>query len=148
MLGQFWRVILVIEMNPKDCIFCQIVAQELPAYKVYEDDEFLAFLDIRPLNPGHTQVIPKKHFRWVWEVPNFGQYWEVAKKVAQGIMATLGAGAVSFVTLGQEVAHAHIWVVPRFADDDHGGVLDWGNVKETPKAQMEQIAEKIRKAVK
>lgn len=132
----------------ESCIFCKIVAGEIPSYKVYEDEKFLAFLDIRPLNPGHTQVIPKKHYRWTWDVPNFGDYWEVARKVAQGAMKGLGVGSVSFATLGHEVPHAHIWVIPRFAGDGHGGLINWANIKNIERDKLEEIAEKIRKAVK
>ena len=53
----------------QECIFCQIVAGKLPSYKVYEDEEFLAFLDIFPKSTGHTLVIPKKHVEWVWDLP-------------------------------------------------------------------------------
>lgn len=55
-----------------DCPFCKIVGGEIPSAKVYEDDEHLAFLDIRPQSPGHTLIIPKKHQRWVWDVPKQG----------------------------------------------------------------------------
>lgn len=130
------------------CVFCQIVAGKLPAYKVYEDEEFLVFLDIRPLNPGHSQVIPKKHYRWTWDVPNFGAYWEAARKVAKAVMRGLGARTVSFATLGQEVPHAHIWVIPRFPDDGHAGFINWQEVKEISKEEMARIAQKVRKAVK
>lgn len=57
-------------MTDSNCIFCEIVKGEIPAYKVYEDGNFLAFLDINPQSPGHTQVITKKHYRWVWDVPS------------------------------------------------------------------------------
>ena len=57
----------------QDCIFCKIVAGEIPCRKVYEDDNFLAFFDVRPLNLGHTLVIPKKHCRWVWDVDNIDE---------------------------------------------------------------------------
>ena len=59
-------------MEKDTCIFCKIVKKELPAYVVYENDNFLAFLDIYPLAPGHVQIIPKNHYRWVWDVPNIG----------------------------------------------------------------------------
>ena len=61
-------------------IFTKIVNGEIPCYKVAEDENFLAFLSIDPLSPGHTLVIPKKHYRWVWDVPNAGDFFEVAKK--------------------------------------------------------------------
>ncbi len=79
----------------KDCIFCKIVRGEIPCHKIYEDDGFLAFLDINPQSPGHTQVIPKKHYRWVWDLPparaggaqagvpgNIGDYFGVVQKIA------------------------------------------------------------------
>lgn len=141
-------IILKVEMVTQDCVFCKIVTGEIPSYKIYEDSDFLAFLDTRPLNSGHAQVIPKRHFRWTWEVPNFGDYWEAVRKVAQGIMKALGADHVSFVTLGYEVAHAHIWVVPRFPNDGHGGLIDWSNVNDIKDSKMQEIARKIRKAVK
>jgi len=68
-----------------DCIFCKIVKGEIPAFKVYEDNDFLAFLDINPISVGHTLLIPKKHYRWVYDVPNFGEYWQVAQKIALSI---------------------------------------------------------------
>ena len=66
----------------KNCIFCKIVAGAIPSHKVYEDDKFLAFLDIHPLAPGHVQIIPKNHYRFVWDVPNAGEYFEITKKLA------------------------------------------------------------------
>jgi len=66
-------------MTGPNCIFCKIVKGEIPAYKIYEDENFLAFLDINPQSPGHTQVIPKRHYRWVWDIPNVGAYFEVVK---------------------------------------------------------------------
>lgn len=94
------------------CIFCKIVAKEVPAEVVYEDDNFLAFLDIRPLSPGHTLVIPKRHHRWVWEVPQAGAYFEVAKKVALAQQKAFGVEMVLSKIVGEEVPHAHVWVFP------------------------------------
>ncbi|MEK9284902.1 HIT domain-containing protein [Bradyrhizobium sp. ISRA442] len=68
-----------------DCPFCKIVSGEIPSTKVYEDDEHLAFLDIRPQSPGHTLVIPRKHRRWVWDVPNVGAYFEVVRMIARAM---------------------------------------------------------------
>lgn len=66
----------------ENCIFCKIIKKEIPAEIVYEDKDFIAFLDINPQSPGHCQVIPKKHVRWVWDYENVGAYFEVAKKIA------------------------------------------------------------------
>jgi len=95
-----------------DCIFCKIVTGEIPAHKVYEDDNFLAFLDIRPESPGHTQIIPKQHYRWVWDVPNAGEYFEVAKKIALAQQKAFNTDFVLSKIIGNEVPHAHIWVFP------------------------------------
>jgi len=94
------------------CIFCKIVKGEIPSYKVYEDDNFLAFLDINPQSPGHTQVIPKQHYKFVWEVPNAGEYFEVAKKIALAQQKAFNQGVIISRIVGTEVPHAHIWIFP------------------------------------
>ncbi len=98
----------------EDCIFCKIVKGEIPCQKVYEDDHYLAFLDIKPLSPGHTLLIPKDHYRWVYDVPNFGQYWEVARDLALKLKDQHQAKFISFLTLGDEVPHAHIHLIPKY----------------------------------
>ena len=94
------------------CIFCKIIKKEIPAQIVYEDENFLAFLDINPQSPGHTQVIPKQHYRWVWDVPNAGEYFEAAKKVALAQRKAFDTDFVLSRIVGDEVPHAHIWVFP------------------------------------
>lgn len=96
----------------KDCIFCKIVAGEIPCHKVYEDETFLAFLDINPQSPGHTQVIPKKHIRWVWDTENTGEYFEVTKKIALAQRKAFNTDFILSKIVGDEVPHAHIWVFP------------------------------------
>lgn len=95
-----------------DCIFCKIVAGTLPSHKVYEDEKFLAFLDIRPLSPGHTLIIPKKHYRWVWDVENIGEYFTVVQKIAKALQQVSGTNEVHMRVVGEEVFHAHVWVYP------------------------------------
>jgi histidine triad (HIT) family protein len=130
------------------CIFCQIIKGKIPCHKVYEDDDFLGFLDIRPFNPGHALVIPKKHYRWVWQVPKVGQYWQAANKVALAQLKVLvNPLAVFFLTSGFEIEHAHIHVLPRFKNDGHGGFVKFGNFKKISQKQMQTIAKKIFKAV-
>ena len=107
-----------------DCIFCKIIAGEIPSYKIYEDDLFLAFLDINPTNPGHTLLIPKKHYRWVYDVPEFARYWQVAQKIALSIKkSSLNPDFVTFLTIGDEVHHAHIHIIPRYRNDSVGPAL-------------------------
>jgi len=99
----------------KDCVFCKIVTGEIQAYKVYEDDRYLAFLDIRPLSPGHTLVIPKEHHRWVWDVADMGGYFTVVRKIAKALQHISGTDEVHMKVLGEEVHHAHVWI---FANPD------------------------------
>jgi histidine triad (HIT) family protein len=84
---------------------------------VYEDDNFLAFLDIHPMGPGHTQIIPKKHYRWVWDVPNAGEFFEVAKKIALAQKKAFNADVIRSQIYGEEVPHAHIWIWPDTVGD-------------------------------
>ncbi len=95
-----------------DCIFCKIIKGEIPSHKVYEDAEFLAFLDRDPLSPGHTLVIPKQHYRWVWDVPQAGKYFEVAQKIALAQKKAFQTDFVLSKIVGEEVPHAHIWIYP------------------------------------
>jgi len=134
-------------MDEKPCTFCQIAAKKIPSRIVYEDENFIAFLDIRPLNPGHTLLIPKVHYRWVNDIPNFGEMWEVARKVSMGITKALNALLISYATLGFDVPHAHIWIIPRFENDGHGGAINWAAIKEIPDAEMGEIARKIRENI-
>ena len=117
-----------------DCIFCKIVRGEISSYKVYEDDNFIAFLSIHPLSPGHTLVIPKKHERWVWDVPNFAEYAGVAQKIALAQRKAFDTKSIWAHVEGAEVPHAHIWVYPN---------------PEIPgdKTDFEGNAEKIRQAL-
>ncbi len=117
-----------------NCIFCKIVKGEIPAHKVYEDGDFLAFLDIHPQSPGHVQVIPKTHYRWVWDIPNAGAYFEVAQKIARAQQKAFNTDWILSKTIGDEVPHAHLWVFP---NDKTGG----------DRNDFEGNAEKIRAAL-
>ena len=96
----------------KNCIFCKIANKEIPSQIIYEDDEFIAFLDISPQSPGHTQVIPKKHYRWVWDVANIGKYFEIVKKIAIAQQKAFETDWILSKIIGDEIEHAHIWIFP------------------------------------
>ena len=97
-----------------DCIFCKIVAGQIPCYKIYEDADFLAFLDIEPWVEGHTLVIPKKHYHWVWDVPpaEVGKYFAVAAKIAKHYQKVFPTEFVMSFIYGYDVPHAHIQLFP------------------------------------
>jgi histidine triad (HIT) family protein len=96
----------------EDCIFCKIANGDIPAYKVYEDEKFIAFLDLFPLEKGHTLVIPKKHFELVWDVENVGEYFEVCTKIAKHYQVVSENRIVFSLVHGEGVAHAHIHIIP------------------------------------
>ena len=124
-----------------ECVFCRIASKEIPANIVYEDADFLGILDIAPLNKGHVQLIPKMHYRWTWDVPNFGSYWEAARTVAKAQMKALDASMVEFLTHGMDVTHAHIWIVPIY---EHEAFIDTANRKTFTEEEMKETAEKIK----
>ncbi len=128
----------------ENCIFCQIVAGTSPSYKVYEDEMFLGFLDIFPRVKGHTVLIPKKHYRWVYDVPEFGTYWEAVLKLTRAMQKALHPQFVTYVTHGLEVEHAHIHVLPR----SKGETSFVPETRQFPKEEMQKMAEKIYKEVK
>jgi histidine triad (HIT) family protein len=132
------------------CIFCKIVEGEIPSYKVYEDDSVLAFLDIAPVNIGHTLVIPKEHFENILETPEdlIADMMKVAKKVSHGIDA-LGSDGINInmnnrAAAGQVIFHSHIHVIPRYADD---GFQMWHGRRGYNPGEAVETAEKIKKGL-
>jgi histidine triad (HIT) family protein len=127
-----------------NCIFCKIVRGEIPCYKVYEDENFLGFLDIRPIATGHVQLVPKQHYRWTYDVPNFGEFFESAKKVGLAAKKAVNSDYISFLTFGNDVPHAHIWIIPRFKGDSHEGhgINTDNRLSPTPE-QLKELAIKI-----
>ena len=108
------------------CIFCKIVAGEIPSIRVYEDSDVLAFMDIGPLVKGHTLVIPKSHHNLISETPDdvLAKVIAVVRRVAQAQKNGLGADGVNIhqangTAAGQVVPHLHFHVVPRFHHDGH-----------------------------
>jgi len=127
-----------------NCIFCKIIKGESPSYTVFDNNDFIAILDLYPRSRGHTLVIPKKHYQWVYDVPNFGAYWETALHVTRAIQKALTPEFITYVTHGLEIPHAHIHIVPR-QKGEHVFVPD---IKKFAREEMEEIAEKIRREIK
>jgi histidine triad (HIT) family protein len=95
-------------------IFSKIVAGEIPCYKIAEDENFLAFLDIMPLAIGHTLVIPKKETDYIFDIESdeYIQLWKFAQKVAKAVGSAIPCKRVGVAVIGLEVPHAHIHLVP------------------------------------
>lgn len=132
-----------------DCIFCKIVKGEIPCAKVYEDDNVLAFLDIAPVNIGHTLVISKEHFKDIHEVPEslVGDMMRVVKKISAALRS-LPADGVNVImnnegAAGQIIFHAHIHVIPRLKND---GFELWHGKRIYKDGEKEETAKKIIEA--
>ncbi|MDD5181949.1 MAG: HIT domain-containing protein [Candidatus Nanoarchaeia archaeon] len=134
----------------ENCIFCKIAKGEIPSYKVYEDNEFLAFLSIRPITDGHVLVIPKKHYRWVWDVSNIGRYYEACQKIAQAMQKAFNTEKVLSYVLGEEIPHAHVWLLPRKEGDTIQRLMDISKTIETEYSveKFKKIADMIKKELR
>ena len=132
------------------CIFCKIIRGELPSFKVYEDEKTIAFLDIRPVNAGHTLVAPKQHSHNIFDIApeDWAATAETVRRVAIAVEKGLQADGVNIAMnnrehAGQVVDHSHVHIIPRFKGD--GLKLMPQRSYETGEA--EESAEKIRAAV-
>lgn len=105
------------------CIFCKIINNEIPSYKVYEDENFLAFLDISQTTKGHTLVVPKTHYANIFEMPDDCSIFSIVTKLAKAIKVATNAEGVNIlnnngVAAGQTVEHFHIHIIPRYEKDN------------------------------
>lgn len=98
----------------EESIFTKIVKGEIPSHKVYEDERVLAFLDIHPVQPGHTLVIPKKQVEFVWDLDDedYAAVMNAAKKLARHMREVLGVAFVGEQIIGVDVPHAHVQLIP------------------------------------
>lgn len=127
-------------------IFTKIVNGDIPAYKVAEDDNYLAFLDINPLKEGHTLVIPKKEVDYIFDLDPVLQagLWNFASRVAKGIESVIPCKRIGVTVIGLEVPHAHIHLIP--LQNIHDMEFSRPKLKPAPE-KMSEIAEKIAKAI-
>jgi histidine triad (HIT) family protein len=131
------------------CIFCKIAQKKVPASHVYEDEQVLAFLDIRPLNQGHTLIIPKKHYENIFEIPiKLNSYLHgIAKQVALAVRKTVEADGISIIqqngeAADQEIPHLHVHIIPRFKRQK---MPSFTKTTEEEKEKLDEIATRIRK---
>jgi len=104
----------------QDSIFTKIIKGEIPCHKIYEDDKVIAFLDIHPINPGHTLVVPKKQIDHLWDLNDEEYHYlmSVAKHVAEHIKSILMPPRVGMLVEGFAIAHCHVHVIPFYHGDD------------------------------
>ncbi|HEY0088956.1 MAG TPA: HIT family protein [Candidatus Lokiarchaeia archaeon] len=112
-------------MYSQECVFCKIIKKEIPSKIIFENDKTLAFLDIFPINPGHTIVIPKKHYQNLEDIPEneLIELYKIVKKLATLIRNKLNIDGYNvlqnnFEAAGQVIQHFHIHIIPRNKTDD------------------------------
>jgi histidine triad (HIT) family protein len=132
-----------------NCIFCKIVAGEIPSFKLFEDGETLAFMDINPVHDGHCLVIPKAHSPNVFEIPpeDFAAAARTATRVAKAVNAAVQPAGINLMQAngegaGQSVFHFHLHIIPRRGDD--GLLFNW-DPKPGDHARIAEIVERIRR---
>ena len=130
-------------MKDNDCIFCKIASGEIPSICVYENDEFKVFLDLGPATKGHCLVIPKEHYKDIFDIPDdvLAKAHCVAKSVASILVEKLGATGVNIVQnngsdAGQTMFHFHIHVIPRYEGDNAGFGWNEGELSDEIKAEL------------
>lgn len=104
----------------EDCIFCKIAQGDVPSEKVtHEDGRIASFLDIHPVRPGHTLVVPSEHYTWFWELPDdlASDLFKVARRLAPELKEKYGADYVQLSIVGKDVPHVHVHLIPRKFDD-------------------------------
>ncbi len=116
----------------EDCIFCKIIAGDIPCVKVYEDDAVLSFADINPIADGHTLIIPKGHYENIWEIPaeDLAAIHLTSKKIAGAMKAALNPRGVALLQLNgravnQVVMHYHLHLIPRAANAPELTMTAW-----------------------
>lgn len=134
-----------------DCLFCKIVAGEIPCTKVYEDDTVFAFLDIRPVNIGHTLIVPKAHHANLYETEDaaLAHIMVVTKKLAIAIKKALNADGINIEmnndpVAGQIIFHTHIHIIPRFEGD---GFTHWHSPRGYHEGEADEVKQKIQNAL-
>lgn len=129
----------------KDCVFCKIVQGTIPAEKIYEDKNFISFLDIEPVSHGHILIIPKKHVIWMQEADDetIAEIYKLTKKLMLAIKKGINCDYVQLSVSGIDIPHFHIHLIPRYFDD---GLSGWPT-KTYQEGQSSQVAQKITAAL-
>ena len=134
-----------------DCVFCRIVSGRAPSRKVYEDEGYVAFLDIQPFSRGHTLVCPKRHGETIWDMDEeeITGLFRVAFRVSKAVVGAVSADGFRFVqnngeAANQVVPHVHVHVIPVMMDDKG----KYGGRKAFSPHEMESTAESIRERMR
>ncbi len=135
------------------CIFCSIVAGEIPCAQVYRDSDYIVIMDKYPINKGHILVIPLKHYNTLLNMPSaeVGKLYTVVPAMAKAVVSTVDAdgfniGQNNGIAANQIVPHVHVHVIPRFADDSPDG--KWPTRRVADMKELHELAKKIKSKLK
>jgi histidine triad (HIT) family protein len=138
-------------MFVESCIFCKIVRRQAPSSILYEDEAVMVFLDIKPLNIGHTLVIPKAHYIDIFDISQdqLCHVHSIAKKVSLIVKKATGANGISIIqqngkAAGQDIFHMHVHVVPRFEGQK---LPAFSELKEVERTKLDEMAKKMRQQI-
>jgi histidine triad (HIT) family protein len=136
----------------ESCIFCKIVRKQAPASVIYENETALAFLDIRPINIGHTLVIPKVHYVDIFDIPEneLINVCKVSKQISFAVKKATNSDGISIIqqngkAAGQDIFHLHVHVVPRFEGQK---LPSFSELKEVERTKLDDLAEKMKQRLK
>lgn len=124
-------------------IFSKIIAGEIPCYKIAENDQFIAFLDIFPLRKGHTLIVPKKEVDYIFDLSaeTYSGLMDFAREVALALKKAVPCNRIGVTVIGLEIPHAHVHLIPINTEND----MNFANIKlKLSKEEFEQIATEIR----
>lgn len=138
-------------MAEKDCIFCKIANGEIPSATIYENSDVRVILDVSPANKGHALIIPKEHFKDIYDIDavTAGKVFSLATEVARAMKSVLHCDGMNLVQnngsiAGQTVFHFHLHLIPRYEGDQVD--LHWTQ-GETTQAELQELAKEIRKKI-
>lgn len=138
-------------MAEKDCIFCKIANGEIPSATIYENSDFRVILDVAPANRGHALIIPREHFKDIFDIDALtaGKLFSLATEVARAMKSVLHCDGMNIVqnngiVAGQTVFHFHLHLIPRYENDNVN--IGWQPGNSTP-SELQELAKEIRKKI-
>ena len=138
-------------MAEKDCIFCKIANGEIPSATIYENSDFRVFLDVAPANRGHALIVPKEHFKDIFDIDavTAGKLFSLATEVARAMKSVLNCDGMNIIqnngiVAGQTVFHFHLHLIPRYENDNVN--IGW-QPGDSVSSELQELAKEIRKKI-
>ena len=137
-------------MKDANCIFCKLANGDIPTNTIYEDEDFIVFMDNAPATKGHALVVPKDHFANIYEIDEeiLGKAVKVGQKVAKHVTPILGCEGFNLLqnngeVAGQTIFHFHMHLIPRYKDMENSGLLET-TPNEVPAEELKDLCEQLK----